>query len=55
MKEFSQSQFSVFSLIEAAPCDLVTVRNTAKLVSEQRAAKAGGIAAAATKEERKAY
>ena len=41
MSEISQTTFSVFSLIEATPSDLVTVRNTARLINEQRAAKEG--------------
>ena len=49
--DFVQSMTSVFSLIAATPSDLITVRNTAFLISQQEIAKNAGDSPAA----RKAY
>ena len=40
--EFTQTHTSVFSHINAVPCDLATVRNTVRLIHENKIAKAGG-------------
>ena len=45
--EFNQTKTSVFSLIEATPSDLVTVRNTVTLIDKQLKAKLQGAAAPA--------